>query len=754
MDTVLTAKDAATPQAAPRVEYKKGICGICPAGCYETIKLVDGKLESIKPVKGHPMGILCTRGAYSNEIIYSEDRLKYPMKRVGERGSGKFERISWDEALDGIAAKIKALAAEHGPESIANYFGRGSFDISLNNIFAVRRMHNACSNIFFPLGSPNTFGAGSLCYVSYGILAPMTTFGKPEKMLSIDYEHSNLIVVWGGNPPTDSPPFKWKQLLAARRRGSKVIVIDHVRTETGKIADEWVPIRPGTDGALALAMINVVIEEGLYDKEFCDNWTVGFDELRQYVKEFTPEKAAQITWVPAETIRRLAREIAATQGVGFCSYTGLEYTNSGVQNIRATFILMAITGNFDQPGAWCFRMPAPPSVTRNVIEAPKGKPPIGADTYPLFCEMTDTAHALELPRAILEGDPYAVKALVICGAAMMISFPQPELWRRCLEKLDLVVVIDRFLSIDAPHADYLLPATTLYENEGYMAYPFGHVQYRERIIEPLGEARSDVVTFIELAKRLGYGHLYPQNEREVVDWVLKDGFVEPREFRSNPDGFPTPKKEMQYRKWEKGLLRGDKKPGFPTPSGKYEIASTSLARHGHDPLPKYTEPKEGPISTPELLGEFPLVLNSGLRLQSTYRSQHLNILGLLKLQDKPQVWMHPRDAAPRGINQGDRVYVTTRRGRVPFYANVTEDIVRGAVECNVGGGGPQQKKEWREANTNHLTDHDNRDPISGFPVFKALLCNVEKDHAYDPPAVERKAENAGANGRTQSNGKH
>jgi len=184
---------------------------------------------------------------------------------------------------------------------------------------------------------------------------------------------------------------------------------------------------------------------------------------------------------------------------------------------------------------------------------------------------------------------------------------------------------------------------------------------------------------------------------------------------------------MVYEKYKAGLLRRDGKPGFETPSKKFEISSQLLKKYGYDPLPVYQEPSEGPIRSPELAKEFPLILTTGTRIQSAFRSQHLNIPGLLKLQDKPDILIHPEDAEPRGIRNGERVWVRTKRGRVPFYAKVTERIVKGVIEANMGGGGPLQPKEWKEANVNELTDPENRDPISGFPVFKALLCEVEKD---------------------------
>jgi anaerobic selenocysteine-containing dehydrogenase len=265
----------------------------------------------------------------------------------------------------------------------------------------------------------------------------------------------------------------------------------------------------------------------------------------------------------------------------------------------------------------------------------------------------------------------------------------------------------------------------MFEITSYKRYP-GHISFREQVIPPVGEARNDYLILAELAKALGYGELYPQSEEAMLDFVCKDAPFSLEQLKSKPEGISLSSPPMVYEKYKTGFLRNDRNPGFETPSGKFEIFSQLLKKYGYDPLPVYQEPTEGPIGSPELAKDFPLVLTTGTRIQSAFRSQHLNIPGLLKLQDKPNILIHPEDAEKRGIQNGDRVWVKTRRGSVSFYAKVTERIVKGVIEANMGGGGPLQPKEWREANVNELTDMENRDPISGFPVFKALLCEVEK----------------------------
>jgi anaerobic selenocysteine-containing dehydrogenase len=265
----------------------------------------------------------------------------------------------------------------------------------------------------------------------------------------------------------------------------------------------------------------------------------------------------------------------------------------------------------------------------------------------------------------------------------------------------------------------------MFEITSYKRY-LNHLSFRERVVPPVGEAKNDYLILAELAKTLGYGVHYPQSEEAMLEFVFKETPDFLKQLRSSPEGIPLLPRPMVYEKYKKRLLRKDGNPGFETPSGKFEITSNLLKKYGHDPLPLYQEPSESPLGSPELLKEFPLILTTGTRIQSAFRSQHFNIPGLLKLQDKPNILIHPEDAESRGIGNGDKVWVRTKRGKVPFYAKVTERIVQGVIEANMGGGGPLQPKEWREANVNELTDPENRDPISGFPVFKALLCEVEK----------------------------
>ncbi len=332
---------------------------------------------------------------------------------------------------------------------------------------------------------------------------------------------------------------------------------------------------------------------------------------------------------------------------------------------------------------------------------------------------------MELPKAILHHDPYPMRAMLIVGSSIITAYPNPNLWRQSFASLDFLATVDRFLTADAMYADIVLPATTMFEAETYMVYGKS-IQLRRRVIEPQGEARPDWDIALALANRLGYGHLYPQSSEEMLRRALAGSGVNLESLRRRPEGVQVSGSEQRYRKWELGLLRRDGRPGFETPSGKFEIASSVLARYGYEPLPVFVEPQEGPISSPELAKQFPLVFNSGARIQSDFRSQHHNIPGLLKMQPRPLVSIHSQDAARRNIKTGDQVNVVSPRGKVRYTARVTEDIMPGVIEANAGGGSPIASQPWQVCNVNELTDSENRDPISGFPVYKALLCDVVK----------------------------
>ncbi len=732
MSANLTGKEAIQGQeavSAENLEWKRGICGICPAACWVEVDLRDGRLVDIRPDGSHPLGMICRRGQHAPEIIYSEHRLRHPLKRVGPKGTYEFERITWDQAYDLIVENLNRIKRESGPEATAIYTGRGGFELSLCDMYQPKGVAvSSASSVLFRFGSPNTMGVGALCYVSFAMIAPHLTMGRMLVNMFGDLENAEMIVVWGANPSTDSPPPDMHRLEAAAARGARIIVIDPRRTETvTRTNAQWIPIRPGTDGALALGIIGVMIDEEFYDEDFAEQWCHGFDELRTYVQHFRPEVVETITGVPADTIRELARRIYNSTGCAPLMYTGLEYSNSGIQAIRAVWTLWALAGQLDVPGGLGLAMlntQFPINRACNV-ENPDLDLAVARDKFPLYSLYRGESHASGLVDAVLKGDPYKIRGLIIHGASLLTSWPQTPIWRETLSSLDLLVCIDRQLTADAAYADIVLPATTMFEIDSYVVY--GPIfRLREKLIDPVGEARNDYLIMAELARRLGYGDQYPQSEEKMIRFALRGSGYELEEIKAAGGWVKMQVPMMEYRKWEKGGLRPDGKPGFDTPTGKFEIHSTILEEYGYEPLPKYTEPREGPVASPAKAKKFPLVFNSGARPHTDFRSQHHGIQGLLKDNPGPTLEINSEDARERHIEAGDLVEVRTPRGRVKFRARVTGDIVKGAIECNMGGGGPAGPKAWQESNVNELTDISNYDEISGFPVYKALLCEVVK----------------------------
>ncbi|MFO7964330.1 MAG: molybdopterin-dependent oxidoreductase [Desulfobacterales bacterium] len=711
---------------------KSAVCGCCFAspGCGVIVSFDENeRIAEIRPDEDAPLPYVCRIGRQAKDIVYSPERLLHPLKRIGPKGTYRFEKISWDEAYDLLAEKIVSTKDAHGPESLAVYTGRGCFERSFCDIMQPRNVAvSSAAGIFFPLGSPNTLGAGAYCYVSFAMIAPHVTMGAMKIDMFSDLENADLIVVWGTNPATSSPPITYDRIKEASEEGARIIVIDPRKTSAASLpGGHWVPIRPGTDGALALAMSHVLIHEERYDRRFAEDWCLGFEEFADYAEKFPPDVAEKITGIPKETIIWLSREIAAAEGAAPVMYTGLEYTPSGVQNIRAAMIFWALAGQLDVPGGRCFTMKENifPVNRRDHIPNPAPEKALGRKQFPLYHHYRAEAHAMALPKAVLDNDPYPVRFLMIMGGSILTAWPDPVLWRRTLGALDFLVCVDRQFTSDAAYADLVLPAATGFEIDSYCYYG-SSLRVRERVIDPCGESKGDYEILAELADRLGYGHLYPRSHEEILTCALKGSPFRLDDLTNNGGILQMPYTPMVYRKWEKGLLRQDGKPGFNTPSGKFEISSSILAHYGYDPLPKYEEPRESPLSNPELAREYPLVFNSGALIQSDFRTSFRSIPELIKERPEPTVTINVGDASRRGIQSGDTVVVKTLRGQVTVAAIVSDRIAPGYVDVSTGGGGPLGPPEWQRCNVNELTDIHQYDPVSGFPVYKALLCQVVK----------------------------
>ncbi len=674
-------------------------CILCVWGCGINAYVEDGRLVKVEGMTEHPLnqGVLCPRGAALADYVYSPDRLQYPMKRV----NGGWERLSWDEALDIIAGKLGQLKNEYGAHTLAIFCG--SIGVENNELAAFARRFRGA------YGTPNFLSVESNCYRSR-ILAQQLTFGT---FLLEEPEKAKCVLLWGHDPDNSKLPLA-NMLYKALDEGLNLIVINPKRTPLAK-SGIHIPIRPGTDCALALAMLNIIISEDLYDKEFVQEHTVGFDKLKEHVKQYPPEEVAEITWIPAEDIRRVARMFATAESAcivpGTCA---LDQHINGLQNGRAFAILQAVTGNVDAPGGWV-NVPFP---RLGSLHIEVDEEPIGAGEHPLFYRLwgreAPYGQTMYLADAILDEKPYPIKSLIVTGGNPLITLPDSKRIKQALEKLELLVVIDLFMTETARMADIVLPACSFMERSG-LGYVYAvtsgipYLLLRKKVIEPLWECWPDWKFWSELGRRMGYGDLFPwQTDDEIVEyWLKTTGLTIKQLTEQNPEGvFFTEKKYDMCRRGE-----------FRTPSKKIELYSQTLAEHGYDPLPVHIEPSQSPISSPVLATEYPLILTTGARILQYTHTQFRNVPALRQAAPEPIAEIHPDTAKEYGIVDGEMVAIETRKGEIRMKARITEDLAPQVVSIPHG---------WSEANANMLTELEPRDPVSGYTQLKALLCRIRK----------------------------
>lgn len=678
----------------------KTSCGMCYLQCGIDVYVEGGKIVKVEGMSEHPSnrGAICVKGRHAVDYVYSDDRLKYPMKRE----NGDWKRISWEEALDTIATKLRESKERYGATSFGVFAGD---PVGLQERVGWDMIWRFCD----VYGTPNRFMDGNIC-ANIRFRAHFVTFGK---IMSADIENSKCIILWGGNPHK-STPVHVSRYNTAIERGAKLIVIDPRRTPFAKRADIHVQPRPGTDGALALAMLNTIIAEGLYDREFVENWTVGFDRLAEHVKEYPAEEAERITWVAAEDIRRIARIYATTKPACIRqAVNALDQCACGFHNSRSLSILQAITGNIDTPGGWARAAGGVHQRDARLPQMMGGMKLTGGDKYPLWHEaggrVINEGGMVDWPNLVLDGEPYLVKTMFAAGANPLVSWPNSTRVRQALEKLDFFVVMDVFMTPTAEMADIVLPACTFLERLNTCNIPqmecIPTVSLCKPVIEPLWESWSDCKFWLELARRMGYDDYLPwKDDEEALDYFLEPSGLTVKYLR---DEHPT------------GVICGDvmydeyKQRGLRTPSRKVELYSEELKKLGYDPLPTYKEPPESPISTPELAKEYPLVLTTGARELEYFHSQHRNIAGLRRRNPEPRAEIHVDTGRKYGVSDGDLMMVATKRGSIEVKARVTEDIIPDVVCLG----------HW-PAYENLLTDDTPADPISGYPAFKGLLCRI------------------------------
>ena len=735
MDKLQRLIQGKIPGEATGIEIRKSVCTICDPqtqcglDCYVKdgrIIKVEGSLEN-----PHSAGTLCSKGAAQRQWVYHEERLRTPLKRVGPRGAGEMVPIPWTEALDTITRNLHKLKAESGPESVIFYCGYP------------KQLRPFLQRLAFLYGSPNYCTESSTCFTAMA-MGWRLDYGQ---MAGPDLAHTKLLFVWTGNPFYAGTPNAAK-LMDAHERGVKFIVVDPRNSPIAALADLHLKLRPGTDGALALAMANVIISEGLYDRQFVSEWTRGFDEFRAYTATFTLERAEEITGVPAALIREAAVLYATTKPAAMMpSSTPVVHHTNGVQNQRAAAALVGLTGNFDIPGGnvsqplgWLEVGGAGFTVRGDAFKMPRKwsdlPPRVGGERFPVWTEMIDQGQAMDIPRQINTGDPYPLRGFVGFGVNYRM-FPGSTDWLEAVRKLDFICVTDLFATDTSKYADIVLPACGSVERSEVRGYPQKYVIATQPVIEPIGESRSDTDIIFGLAQKLGLdyqnydgapggataerGGFLPNGAPDfgeafdaAMDWILQPSGMTMAELKKHPEGMPVPNPiPVAYKKYEKN--------GFPTPSGKMEFSSVLLEKHsdrpGIDGLPIYNEPRLSPVSTPDVAVDYPLVLGTGTRLPMFIHSRTFRLPWTRSLRRDAMVDLNPADAARFGIADGDPVELSTPQGSIQVKANVTE-LARPGVA--------HMYHDYPEADVNSLLSGDYLDPISGFPGFKASLCAVKK----------------------------
>jgi anaerobic selenocysteine-containing dehydrogenase len=659
------------------------VLGACPHDCPDTCSMLvtveNGRATKVEGNPDHPFtrGTLCGKVSDYLDRVYSPDRILYPMRRSGPKGSRQFERISWDEALDEISDRFKQIIDEHGAEAImpCSYLGHEGL---LNGL-------NVGDAFFNRLGA--TITERTLC-ASGTSTAYMMTCGLTHGTDPDTFSHSKYIILWGCNALSTNVHL-WAFIQEARENGAKLVVIDPVRTRTAKQADWHIPIRPGTDAALALGMMHVIIHENLMDADYVEQYTVGYEELKERVSQYSPEQVAEITGIPATDIMTLAREYATTQPAVIRLGVALEKQAGGGQGVRAICCLPALVG------AWRY-------LGGGLLQAPMWPFPIRWDVvhHPEFIKPGTRVINLWQLGAALTGELNLnppIKALFVYNCNPVTQVAEQEKIVAGLAREDLFTVVsEHFMTDVTDYADIVLPATTQVENLDLM-FSWGHTYVTLNLpaIAPLGEAIPNTELFRRLAAWMGFEEeCFKLSDTEmamaVLDWsapVLKEVDLDLL-------------KQKGYAKLNLDLVP-HAQGNFPTPSGKCEFVSSakvdsnfvlSAFRQGYeeyepgepiDPLPNYTPQRESKQSNPELASRYPLNLLSA-KPHQFINSCFANLPKHARLQGEPSVLIHPQDAAIRGIAEGQMVQVFNDRGSFQVAAKVTDDTQLGVVVAPLG----------------------------------------------------------------------
>ncbi len=676
------------------------VCRLCSACCpviaeVENGRLVRAERKSFLPAEKR---LICPKLRAAPDIVYAPDRILKPLVRK-ERG-GRWQEASWDAALDLVAGRMLKYKEQFGAESVAWLRGMAA-DWGAPWDYANRVM-----NLF---GSPNTIGNGSVCHVARE-MAHVYTYGS---LTLAQPRNSRCIVVWGKND-RHTAPGTCEAILAAKEEGAKLIVIDPVQTSLAKMADLWLQIKPGHDGLLALAMMQEIIAQGLYDENFVERYCLGFEELKKTAAAYPAEVVGPQIWLTPEEIREAARLYATTKPACIIDGNGLDMHLEVFQTTRAVCCLRALTGNLDKPGGDFILQPVPTHDLQAREHLSASTVPITRD-YPLFNAFHHNwgLHVQSaLVDAILEERPYPIQMVVVQSGNPVVTMADANRAQRAFEKLACLVVIDLFLNRTSQWAEVFLPACSCFEktqlNRAYLRN--SPVILANEVIPPLGESRPDWWIMFELGRRLGLAEYFPwQTVEEAIDYQLQPAGLTVAQLRQHPDGLRAG--PLQFEKYR---LRG-----FATPSGKVELFSVRLAAAGQPPIP-FQHGVSAAIGFAGEAGPDHLIGISGARLNRFTHTQFFNIPALRRGDPEPTADLHPEEARRRGIESGQLLTITTPRGQVTMRARLTHVVPPGVVRLAWGWGEVDPS-----LNVNNLTDDDQRDPVTGTPASRSFYCRLE-----------------------------
>jgi anaerobic selenocysteine-containing dehydrogenase len=727
--TEFTLADARSPEDRPPREavVHPSTCWECSVCCGSLLTVDNGRVTDIAPNPDHPYskGAFCIKGIRGAlGVTYGPTRVLYPMRRDGPRGSGRWTRISWDAALDEMADRLAAVRAQHGPLAIAGAVSGAFFSRGVIVALLLRS-----------IGSPNWMINQDLCGGCRAVSARAMGLNIAS---GEDIGHADCILLVGRNPSA-ADPIQWAAIKQAKKRGARLVVIDPKRIPACDLADICLRPRPGTDAALALSMIAVLISDGLYDRAFVERWCHGFEALRERAAQYPPAVAAELCGVPAEQIVAAAR-LYARGPATFVSGHGIDAFSAGVQTFRAFHSLVAISGNVDRLGG--NRRVKPPRGFRSYLDLlhlPEFRLPveterqtIGADRFPLWAGPRGWQTACHNPSvidAILTSRPYPLRAMYISGVNIAVTYPNTQRTLEALRSLDFVAVAAHEMTPTAQMADIVLPKTTALEEEEVSFAPAGPaVLYTRNAVPPNGEARCDLDIAVALLDRLDArgaltGNLIPwRSQREFNEFILGDSGISLAELQR------TGCVQVPYRPGD-----FEERP-FATPTGKIELLSETMRAAGLDPLPDYTPPVRE-RATHDVRSRYPLVLLTGDREKTYHHSRFRSEPWAAKVSPDPTLLIHPDTAERLGIGDKEWLTVETPAGALPcrLRAKISDATAPDVVSTGMGWWRPDAPGPEHGAldiNINAALSYDGPfDPASGSPDARGLLCRVQRGDA-------------------------